>query len=71
MSNKVTAVRRNGYGIVEQVRLDDGRVVDKRQAISMAKSGQLVGVCVGKTRSGAECLRGNPTDTPLVSMPNF
>jgi len=72
MSNVVTAlVKENGH--VTGYQLSDGTILDKPEAVALAKQGGITGVNVAH-RNGEEYLKSHPDDTEdnnLSSLPSI
>jgi len=72
--DQVVAVRKNGDGDIVELKLSSGKVVDYKQAQSMAKNGEIANVNVFRGRDGDEHLRSNADGDPsnnLDNMPSF
>lgn len=71
---QVTAVRKNGEGDIIEFRLEDGTVVDFRQAIQMARHGELAHANAFRGRDGQSHVRsdadGDPTNN-FNNLPQF
>jgi len=72
----IVAVRKNGDGDLEQVKLDNGQVVDIQTAIQMAEADQIANVNTGATRGDHphKTLRSNPDgdqSNNLDNLPQF
>ena len=70
---EIIAVRKNEAGIIADFKLSDGRVLNKRQAVQVAKREGIKGVNVGRTRGEdyTEILRANPTNDPKKALNNL
>ncbi|MFV0519553.1 MAG: DUF3892 domain-containing protein [Lachnospirales bacterium] len=71
-ASDIVAVQKSGSQVTGY-QLSNGQVVDKQQAISMAKSGDIKGVGVA-TNQGTEYLRSLPDNTTsnnLDSLPTI
>jgi len=73
---EIVAVRKNGDGDLEQVKLNNGQVVDIQTAIQMAEANQIANVNTGATRGDHphKTLRSNPDGDPsnnLSNLPTF
>lgn len=55
---------------IEEIKLDDGSVLDIDSAVEFAKEHGIKDVNVGRARSGRQILRANPTDDPEKSLMN-
>lgn len=72
----IVAVRKNDADIIESYKLSDGRILNKEQAVKVAKETGINGVNIGKTRgeNPKEILRANPTNDvskALYNLPTF
>ena len=56
---------------IEEVKLDDGTVMDIDSAVEFAKEFGFEDVNVGRARSGRQILRANPTDDPDKALRNL
>lgn len=56
---------------IEEVKLDDGTVMDIDTAVEFAKEFGFENVNVGRARSGRQILRANPTDDPNKALRNL
>lgn len=71
---KITHVRRDGQGTIQEVMFDDGNVMDKDAAIQLADQGSIEGVEVRPSKSGSRYLRSIPdgtTENNLDNLPQF
>lgn len=71
MGTKIQKVRKNEDGDITDVMLDNGNVYNISEAISLAKSGQIDGVIVGRAKNGREYLRSEPNDNPNDNLDNL
>lgn len=69
--SEIIGVSKNDAGVIEKVKLSNGRVVTRDRAIEMTKKGQIDGAHVGRSRNGKEVLRGDPTSGALGNLPTF
>ena len=60
-AQRITALRKDG-SYVSGYQLSDGRILDKAEAIALAKQGGISGVGIA-TRNGNEYLKSLPDDT--------
>lgn len=72
---EVVAVRKEN-GVITDLKLSDGRILSKEEAIQVAKTEGIVGVNVGVTRGEEriEILRVNPindVEKALYNLPTF
>lgn len=69
----ITAVHKNEAGIITDFKLSDGRILDKKDAVEVAKTEGIEGVNVGRTRGrySHEILRANPTNDPSKALYNL
>lgn len=59
---------------ITKVKLDDGTIVSKQEAINMAERGQIADVIIGGDRAGGKTLRARPDDdlsNNLLNLPKF
>jgi len=70
---EIVAVRKNGEGDLEQVKLNNGQVVDIQTAIQMAEQDQIANVNTGSTRGDNphKTLRSNPDGDPTNNLDNL
>ncbi|WP_242985377.1 DUF3892 domain-containing protein [Vallitalea okinawensis] len=71
---RITHVKRDGQGTIQEVMFDDGKVLDKTSAIQLAENGLIDGVEVRPSKSGSRYLRSIPdetTDNNLDNLPQF
>ncbi|GKX29340.1 hypothetical protein SH1V18_18200 [Vallitalea longa] len=71
---KITKVRKDGYGKITDIMLDDGNSYPIEDAIRMTQENRIEGVNVSKAKNGAEYLRSDPdgtTDNNLDNLPSF
>lgn len=71
-SGKKRIVAKKMYkNAIEEVKLDDGTVMDIDAAVEFAKEFGFEDVTVGRARSGRQILRANPTDDPSKALRNL
>lgn len=73
-ANSIVAVGKDSDNEIVSYKLDNGEVLSRDQAISMAKEGGLKGVSVSTSRKGEEYLRSLPDDDEsnnLKNLPNI
>ncbi|GMQ64376.1 DUF3892 domain-containing protein [Vallitalea maricola] len=71
---RITKVRKDGYGKITDVMLDDGNSYPIEDAIKMAQENQIDGVNVSRAKNGVEFLRADPdgtTDNNLDNLPTY
>ena len=71
---RITKVRKDGYGKITDVMLDDGNSYPIEDAIRMTQENRIEGVNVSKAKNGVEYLRSDPdgtTNNNLDNLPNF
>lgn len=71
---RITHVRRDGKGTIQEVMFEDGKVMDKDTAINYAEQGMIDGVEVRPSKSGSRYLRAipdNSTENNLDNLPQF
>lgn len=70
--NKRSIVAKKMYkNAIEEVKLDDGTILDIDSAIEFALENGIQNVNVGRARSGRRILRANPTDNPDKALRNL
>lgn len=71
--NKIVAVRRDETGSISEYKLDDGKVISREEAVSMANKGQLEGVSSFTTRDGDMSIRSDrgQYNYALDDLPTF
>ena len=57
--SKITAVSHDTDGNISKYQLDDGRVLDREQAINETEAGSIEGVATFTTRDGSKAIRSN------------
>lgn len=72
----IIAVKKNEANIITDVKLSDGRILTKEEAVNVAKTEGIRDVNVGVTRGDnpQEILRANPTNDvskALYNLPTF
>lgn len=70
----IVAVRVDSIGRISDVKLTDGVTMSVKEAITLAKQGELPGYTVGGARDGSATLRGvgdGSTANNLTSLPRF
>jgi len=74
---KIMAVHKEGNSI-SQYKLDNGKVVDKDECITLVKNGEIENCNIGRNKEGEEFVRTNRDDegqegqiTNLRDLPNF
>lgn len=73
-ANTIVAVGKDSDNEIVSYKLDNGEILSRDQAISMAKEGGLKGVSVAKSRKGEQYLRSLPDDDEsnnLKNLPNI
>lgn len=68
-AKEITALIKSGYSVVGY-QLSDGTKVDKQQAVSMAKQGDIKGVGIASNK-GTEYLKSLPDDTEQNNLSNL
>lgn len=71
--NKIVAVRHNETGAIDSYKLDDGRILDREQAVNEASCGNISGVSAFTTRDGSMAVRSDrgQEDYSLEDLPEF
>ncbi|WP_186429260.1 DUF3892 domain-containing protein [Clostridium sp. BSD9I1] len=73
-ANSIVAVGKDDDNEIVSYKLDNGEILSREQAISMAKEGGIKGVSVSTSRKGEEYLRSLPDDDEsnnLKNLPNI
>ncbi|MCT4597139.1 MAG: DUF3892 domain-containing protein [Vallitalea sp.] len=68
---KITNVRKDGYGKITDVMLNDGNSYSIEDAIKMTKDDKIEGVNVGKAKNGVEFLRADPDQREDNNLDNY
>ena len=68
---KITAVRKDENGTIQQYQLDNGTTVDVNQAIQMVKNKEIENCNVFTTRNGSEAIRSNNDGDPSNNLDNL
>ena len=68
-AKNITALKKDG-GHVTGYQLSDGRVIDKPEAVNLAKEGGIQGVGISN-RNGNEYLKSLPDDTENNNLSNL
>lgn len=71
---KITAVRKDEHGTIQQYKLDNGNTVTVTQAIQMVKNNEIENCNVFTTRNGSEAIRSNndgDSSNNLDNLPTF
>ncbi len=68
--NRVVSVRKNTDGDIVEFRFADGRVVDYREAIHMARNGQVDHANAFQGRDGAYHIRSDADGDPANNFDN-
>ena len=69
----IEGISRDDRGEINAYKLDNGEIVPKKQAVFMAKQGEIKGVSVVLSKNGEEFLRSLPDDDAnnnLENLPN-
>lgn len=69
--NAIVAVGKDNDNEIVSYKLDNGDVLSREQAISLAKEGGLKGVSVSTSRKGEEYLRSLPDDDESNNLKNL
>lgn len=70
-ANTIVAVGKDSDNEIVSYKLDNGEILSRDQAISMAKEGGLKGVSVAKSRKGEQYLRSLPDDDESNNLKNL
>lgn len=68
---KITNVKKDEKGVIQQYKLENGKVIDQAQAVQMVSSGKIEGCNVGATRNGEKTIRSNPDGDPSNNLDNL
>lgn len=68
---KITNVRKDGYGKITDVMLNDGNSYSIEDAIKMTKDDKIEGVNVGRAKNGVEFLRADPDGKEDNNLDNY
>ena len=68
---KITAVRKDENGTIQQYKLDNGSTIDVNQAIQMVKNNEIENCNVFTTRNGSEAIRSNNDGDPSNNLDNL
>ncbi len=68
---KITAVKKDENGTIQQYKLDNGTTVDVNQAIQMVKNNEIENCNVFTTKSGSEAIRSNNDGDPSNNLDNL
>lgn len=67
----ISAVKRDENGSAVQYKLDNGKVIDREQAVSMAEAGKLSGYNVATAKDGTKSIRSNRDNDPSNNIDNL
>ncbi|GFZ31562.1 hypothetical protein CSC2_20880 [Clostridium zeae] len=67
----IVGVIKDSNDEIEAYKLDSGEIVQKEEAISLAKEGRISGVQVSTSRKGEKYLRSNPDGTKNNNLDNL
>lgn len=70
-ANSIVAVGKDDDNEIVSCKLDNGEILSREQAISMAKEGGIKGVSVSTSRKGEEYLRSLPDDDESNNLKNL
>lgn len=70
-ANSIVAVGKDDDNEIVSYKLDNGEILSREQAISMAKEGGIKGVSVSTSRKGEEYLRSLPDDNESNNLKNL
>ena len=68
---KIVAVRKDGNGVINEYKLDDGSIIGVEQAVQMTKQEQIENCNVGKTKYGKEIIRSDRDGDPSNNLDNL
>ena len=57
--SKIVAIRRGSDGSISEYKLDDGTIISREDAVSMANTGKIRGVSSFTTRDGSSSIRSD------------
>ncbi|SHH85011.1 DUF3892 domain-containing protein [Clostridium grantii] len=69
---KIVAVQKDKGGEIQSYKLDNDKILSKKEAVDLAKDGAIEGVLVSMSKLGEEYLRSNPdsvSDNNLDNLP--
>ena len=71
--NRITAVSHEKDGSIGKYQLDDGRILDKEEAVKEVNAGNIEGVSTFTTRDGSEAIRSDrgQIDYSLDELPEI
>lgn len=69
--HKIIGVQKDKGGEIQAYKLDDNRVLSKKEAVDLAKEGSIEGVLVSMSKLGEEYLRSNPDSTTNNNLDNM
>jgi hypothetical protein len=70
-TRSIVGVIKDSNDEIEAYKLDSGEIVEKEQAISLAKEGKISGVQVSTSRKGEKYLRSYPDGTKNNNLDNL
>lgn len=71
---KITAVKKDSNGTINEYKLADGTVINHEEAVKMAENDELEGYNVATARNGLKSIRSNPDgdeSNNLDQLPKF
>lgn len=68
---EVVAVRKDSKGIITSYKLDNGRVIQPNQAVTMVENGQLGGYNIATAKDGTKSIRSNPDGDSTNNLDNL
>lgn len=71
--NKIVAVSKDETGAIDRYQLDDGRILNREQAVDETSNGKISGVSIFTTRDGGLAIRSDrgQDDYSLDSLPEI
>lgn len=71
--NRIVAVRKDETGSLAQFKMDDGRILNRQEAVDATNRGEISGVSTFTTRDGSEAIRSDRGQEgySLDSLPTF
>ena len=71
LGHVIECISRDDKGEINAYKLDNGEIIPKEQAISMAKQGEIEGVSVVVSKNGEEFLRSLPDNDASNNLENL
>lgn len=68
---KIVAVKKDARGIIEQYKLETGKIIGVEEAVKLAESHQLDNCNAFTTRNGSQAIRSNNDGDPSNNLDNL